>query len=149
MTITVPRIQMTVYGTPAPMGSKRAFVRGGRAILTDDNSEKRRNWANAVSARAAEVMHGLPVITRPVALRIKFYFQRPKSHFGTGKNAESLKGSAPVKHFQSPDLDKLVRCVGDALTGIVYRDDALIHTVWASRFWTTEQERAEMEIQID
>lgn len=141
-------IQFTVYGKPAPMGSKKAFVRGGRAIITDDNSEKRRNWANAVAARAAEVMHGIPVITTPVQIKAMFHFCRPRCHFGTGRNETLLKSSAPERHSQKPDLDKLIRCLGDALTGIVYRDDSLIYHISAVRGWTTGQERCEVQVII-
>jgi len=141
-------IKFTVYGKPAPMGSKKAFVRGGRAILTDDNIAKRKNWANAVSAAAAMAMHGRTLLSVPITLHVAFFFSRPKCHFGTGKNASVLKSSAPKLHSQTPDLDKLIRCLADALTGIVYRDDALIHTVLASRLWTTTQERCDVEIQF-
>ena len=48
-----------------------------------------------------------------------------RSHY-TGKGA--LKASAPVAPGK-PDLDKLARAVGDALTGVAYRDDAQI-TRW-------------------
>ena len=143
------RIQFIVYGKPAQMGSKKAFVRGGRAIITDDNSEKRRQWANAVSSVAAEVMRGRDLISSPVRLRALFYFRRPNSHYGSGRNATTLKSSAPELHSQTPDLDKLIRCLGDALTGIVFRDDALIWSMVISRHWTEKQERAEVEVTCD
>lgn len=132
-------ITFTVAGTPAQMGSKKAFIRGGRAIITDDNSNKRRTWANAVTAAAAEAMGERKPFTGPVLLVVSFAFQRPASHFGSGKNATKLKPSAPTIHAQSPDLDKLIRCVGDALTGVVYRDDRQIAEVRAVRGWTQVQ----------
>jgi crossover junction endodeoxyribonuclease RusA len=143
------RIEFVVYGKPAQMGSKKAFVRGGRAIITDDNSEKRKQWANAVSSVAAEVMRGRDLISSPVQLRALFYFRRPNSHYGSGRNATTLKSSAPELHSQTPDLDKLIRCLGDALTGIVFRDDALIWSMVISRHWTEKQERAEVEVTCD
>jgi len=143
------RIEFVVYGKPAQMGSKKAFVRGGRAIITDDNSEKRKAWANAVSSVAAEVMRGRDLISSPVQLRALFYFRRPNSHYGSGRNATTLKASAPELHSQTPDLDKLIRCLGDALTGIVFRDDALIWSMVISRHWTEKQERAEVEVTCD
>jgi len=142
------KLEFTVYGKPAQMGSKKAFVRGGRAIITDDNSDKRKQWANAVSSKAAEVMAGATVISSPVSLQVIFFFGRPKSHFGSGRNASQLKASAPERHAQTPDLDKLVRCLGDALTGIVYRDDSQIVALSAERRWTEGQERCEMVIKV-
>lgn len=34
-----------------------------------------------------------------------------------------------------PDADKLLRAVGDALTGVVYRDDAQLTTVVVRKRW--------------
>lgn len=142
------KVEFTVYGKPAQMGSKKAFVRGGRAIITDDNSQKRKQWANAVSTVAAEEMAGRDLITVPVWLQASFYFARPKSHFGSGKNADVLKDSAPVEHGQTPDLDKLLRCLNDALTGVVFRDDSLVSHVVCRRLWTTGQERCEVLVTL-
>lgn len=139
-------VSFTVYGKPAQMGSKKAFVRGGRAIITDDNSQKRKQWANAVASVAAEAMARGDLITGPVWLRAVFCFARPKSHFGSGKNSDVLKESAPQKHAQTPDLDKLLRCLCDALTGVVFRDDSQVCHVVCSRVWTTGQERCEVNL---
>lgn len=139
-------INFTVFGKPAQMGSKKAFVRGNRAIITDDNSAKRKQWSNAVSSSAAEAMSESELMTGPIILRVDFFFARPQSHYGSGKNASVLKPSAPGRHAQSPDLDKLIRCIGDALTGIAFRDDRQIFRVESTRFWTADQERAIVEV---
>lgn len=139
-------IAFTVYGRPAQMGSKRAFIRGGRAIVTDDNSAKRKQWANAVATAAADAMQGNSVLTGPVRLEAVFHFSRPKSHFGTGKKSSELKGSSPCRHAQTPDLDKLIRCLGDAISGIVFRDDSQVWSLTASREWTTSQERCHVQV---
>lgn len=145
-------IKFVVYGKPTQMGSKKAFVvpgKGGakpRAILTDDNSDRRMQWANAVATAAAEAMNGAELIDRPVKVRVGFYFARPNAHYGTGKNSNKLKPSAPEIHGQSPDLDKLIRCLNDALTGIVFRDDRLVWHTEMWRDWTESQERAEVEV---
>jgi len=137
-------LTFTVPGKPTQMGSKRAFIVGGkdtkpRAVITDTNSKARQQWANAVAAQASEAMAGRAVLTGPIELRARFCFLRPKSHYGTGRNAGTVKAAAPVHHTQIPDLDKLARCLCDALTGIVYRDDKQVHVLEVSRQWTTEQ----------
>jgi Holliday junction resolvase RusA-like endonuclease len=48
------------------------------------------------------------------------------SHYGSGKNAEKLKPTAPKFHTVKPDATKLLRSTEDALTGILWRDDAQI-----------------------
>ena len=139
-------MQFTVYGKPIQMGSKRAFMRGNRAILTDDNSKTRKQWANAVATAAAESMGEQELFRDPVRVGVKFYFSRPGSHYGTGRNSDKLKPSAPAIHGQSPDIDKLLRCLFDAMTGVVYGDDRQVWKVEASRVWTTSQAKAEVSV---
>jgi Holliday junction resolvase RusA-like endonuclease len=144
-------ISFTVYGKPVQMGSKKAFVPKGwkRAIITDDNGDKRKQWAGAVSQEAAAVMAGRDLIPGKVLLKVDFYFARPKSHYRSGKNAHLLKDDAPEWHIQTPDLDKLERCLLDAMTGVVYRDDAQVCAVHKGKYWTTEQARAEVTVMAD
>jgi hypothetical protein len=77
----------------------------------------------------------LPPLTGALELRATFVFPRPKSHFGTGRNAGKLKPSAPALVTTRPDLDKLVRAIGDALTGVVFSDDAHLAVVHAEKHY--------------
>jgi len=116
-------IEFTVYGKPAPAGSKKGFynAKARRVIITDD-SKHSRPWKAQVSDAAAEAMDGRVLINGPLELRLAFYVPRPKGHFG----AKGVRPSAPVSPAVKPDLLKLARAVEDALSGIVYRDDAQI-----------------------
>lgn len=58
----------------------------------------------------------------PVRVRFSFKFTRPKGDFGK----HGLKPSASPFHTKRPDVLKLARAVEDALTGIVWKDDAQI-----------------------
>jgi Holliday junction resolvase RusA-like endonuclease len=120
-------ISFTVYGTPAPAGSKKGFYnrKAGRVIITDD-SKRSRPWKAQISDAAAEAMDGAPLLDGALALSLTFVVARPKGHFGSGRNAGMVKGSAPRFPTVKPDLLKLARAVEDALSGIVYRDDAQI-----------------------
>jgi len=55
-----------------------------------------------------------------------FVLNRPKAHYGTGKNARMLKPSAPTEPTVKPDLIKMARAVEDAMSGIVYKDDSQV-----------------------
>ena len=145
-TLETLEISFVVYGKPAQMGSKRAFVRNGRAIMVNDNSDRLRQWYNACASRAAEEMNGDDLIKSPVQIEVDFHFRRPKSHFGTGRNAGVLKDSAPDQHSQKPDIDKLVRCLLDSLSGVIWQDDSQVFSLTARRHWTSSQERAELTI---
>lgn len=91
-----------------------------------------------------------PLIDAPIAAAFEFFFSRPKSHYGTGKNAGRLKPSAPTDHLSAPDLSKLVRCVEDCLTATVIADDRLISQYAAPtrRTWTMEKSRTEVRLYV-
>ena len=121
----VARIRFTVPGRPRPAGSKRAFVQGDRAIVVDANPEAR-DWKALVADFASQEMNGRPLLSGPLRAWFTFYFIRPKSHYGTGRNADKLKSSAPSHPTGPPDALKLSRGTEDAMQGVVYRNDSQI-----------------------
>lgn len=128
-------LTINVVGTPAPQGSKRAFVVNGRAVMAE-SSKKVKPWRQDVVAAVKEVLDDLasglitgPEIpfTGPIRVDITFYLPRPRYHFRTGKHANELKPNAPRYVDKKPDKDKLERATCDALTSSgVIRDDAQI-----------------------
>ena len=73
--------------------------------------------------------------------------QRPKSHFGTGRNAGKLKPSAPKYPAVKPDVDKLSRAVHDALTiANVIDDDSRIVIDHNEKHYAVEQTGASIEV---
>lgn len=115
---------IAVFGNPQPAGSKRAFSVNGRAHVTDANPRSR-EWKDRV-AQAAGEQYGGELVDGPLAVEMAFTQPRPKSHYGTGRNAEEIKASAPDWPVGRPDVLKLARGAEDALTGVVWRDDAQI-----------------------
>lgn len=114
-------LQFTVHGIPAPQGSKAPW--GG------ESNPRTRPWRAAVTAEAAIAMKKRPFLDKPVMLSAVFFFPRPKHHFGSGKKESVLKESAPTYHATKPDADKLLRAIGDSLSGVVFRDDSHIACV--------------------
>lgn len=108
-------------GTPATKGSARAFVVNGRAIVTNAAGAKAKSWAAIVTdaARAA----GGAVVDGSMRVALVFYLQRPKSHYRANGQ---IKPGAPTHAATKPDGDKLERCTWDALTGVLFTDDARI-----------------------
>lgn len=154
------KIRFTVHGRPQQRGSKRATLipdkKGGfrkrpdgkPIIVARDDNEKSGDWMNSVRAAAAEHRDG-ELLGGALRLTCWFYFQRPKSHFGSGRNADRLKPSAPAHHVQAPDLSKLIRCLEDALTGVIWVDDRQVcgYGSETGKFWTTTGECAEIVIE--
>lgn len=119
------RIAFHVPGIPAPGGSKK-FVgmnrRTGRALIVDDAGKRNKDWREAVAWAGKAAMQGKPLLEGPLKVRFEFVMPRPKGHFG----ARGLKPSAPAWPAVKPDALKLTRSSEDALTGIVWTDDAQI-----------------------
>lgn len=128
-------VAFTVHGEPAPQGSKTIATSAKGAAWVRDDNRKLEPWRNAVAAAAHAAMLELELsaLGGPVELEAVFVFSRPKTHYRTGKRAGELKPSAPHYVAKNPDLDKLVRAIGDALTGIVVVDDAAIVKLSAAK----------------
>jgi Holliday junction resolvase RusA-like endonuclease len=116
-----------VPGLPKTAGSKRVFLnrRTGKPIVTDDSGQPGKMWRSDVKFAACKEYVGEP-LTGALALSLTFYLPRPQSHYGSGKNSDVLKPSAPKYPTGKPDSLKLARSVEDALTSIIWRDDAQI-----------------------
>ena len=108
-------------GVPKPGGSKKAFLHPhtGRIIVTEDSNNK--PWRNTVATFALQAYPDKPVSV-PLALDVTFYMPRPKHHSGV----KGIKPGAPRWPTTKPDATKLIRALEDALTGILWVDDALI-----------------------
>ena len=129
-------IAFTVYGRPVPQGSMKAFVRGGRAVVTSDNAGLE-NWRLCVSRAANEAGRGSRVDGgESWHVTLLFVFERPKSD----KN-RSLPNVRP-------DLDKLCRAILDGITdGGLIHDDAQVVGLRAEKLYGTP-ERCEIEVRV-
>lgn len=124
-----------MLGEPQPQGSKTVgTAKSGRRFVREDNPETG-PWRQAVASAALAAMNGRQLRPGPLRMRVVLVFARPAGHFGTGRNTGRLKPSAPLYCRTRPDLDKLLRALGDALTGIVFRDDAQIVDVHAEKHY--------------
>lgn len=138
-------INFTTFGVPAPAGSKRAFRRGDKIVITDA-SPAAKPWKAAVAASAGEAMNGQELYRCPLRVRIWFYMPRPKNHYRKGKSTSGmLSSTAPQYPAVKPDIDKLSRAVLDALTGVVYLDDSQIVVKVVEKFYG-EPARAEVTV---
>lgn len=134
-----PTLRFRVDGTPAPQGSKRAYVPRGttRAVVVDDNKGPLRTWRLAVTSAARDACGDRPPLHGPVALHVDFYLLRPTSHYRAGVRYLELRDSAPRVPANGPDLDKLARAVSDALTDAgAYEDDRQVQRLAAQKRYT-------------
>jgi Holliday junction resolvase RusA-like endonuclease len=119
-------LEIVVYGTAKPAGSKRGFVIPGttRVSITDANPQSK-PWKNQVAQVAGYQMQGRDMFDGPLAVVFRFVVARPRGHFKKdgSLNATGLRNPHPAKR---PDVLKLARGVEDALSKVVYRDDSQI-----------------------
>ncbi|MEM5786532.1 MAG: RusA family crossover junction endodeoxyribonuclease [Syntrophobacteraceae bacterium] len=91
-------VSFAVEGEPR---AKQSFRFSRRGHFTDPRIKE---WQNAVAWQARIAMQGMDPICGKVAMRVTFY----------------------LRTHHRVDLDNLQKAVGDALAGIVYKDDSQI-----------------------
>ena len=112
-----------VSGEPASQGSHSVIH--GRIVQV--NSAKHKRWRNAVAFAALDLVgNDWELIDDPVELSVIFYLPRPKT---------------ATREFPAvmPDLDKLIRSVGDSLTGTIIRDDSRIIAISAQKRYADDR----------
>lgn len=122
----VPRryVSFTVYGKAAPAGSKSlGRTKAGAAFVRDSSGDRGKHWRTSVGQVAAAAMQGHAPLDGPLSLEATFYVARPQTH---RSKRGGLVQSAPPFPVTRPDLTKLLRAIEDAMTGIVWRDDAQV-----------------------
>lgn len=120
------RAAFDVHGVPAPQGSKRAFIAGGRARVRESAGDKLVVWREAVRSEAQDQVQAGVHFDRDVPLQVSLEFRLP------------LPTSAPklrrIWATKRPDLDKLARATLDALQQAgLYGDDAQVVWLCASK----------------
>ena len=129
------QLEVFVEGVPQPQGSSRAFRSGGKIVVTSANP-KLKAWRNQITeaVRNEADRLGLTGWVGRAWLTLTFILPRPASHL-TSKGA--LTKSAPRQHLSTPDLDKLVRAVGDGITDAgVWRDDSQVISITATKHYS-------------
>jgi Holliday junction resolvase RusA-like endonuclease len=122
-------IRFFVQGKSQPAGSKKAFglklPNGHVRTSVVDANDKAKPWKELVALTAQQHCPE-SLLTGPIELKLVFHVTRPPGHFGTGRNAGIVKARAPERPTVRPDVLKLARGVEDALTKVIWKDDAQI-----------------------
>lgn len=91
-------LSFVVIGDPAPQGSKRAFVRGGKAVIVED-AKGHKDWRAAVTSQVMQQLVAYPEhepMKGAIDIELVFKMRRPKT----------VTRNHP---YVAPDLDKLCR----------------------------------------
>ena len=129
----------TIWGTPQPQGSSRAFVRGGKVNITSAN-KKLKPWRQECADTLFVQSGCMPYNgdgREAYRVSLDFYLERPPS--------------VPRKRVMptvKPDLDKLVRAILDAGTGILWKDDAQVVEFSRVRKCYGSPARVELSVEV-
>jgi crossover junction endodeoxyribonuclease RusA len=121
------RIEFTVLGHATPQGSVRGYLAKGKVRITSDNA-KMKPWRQQIgwTALSARAKAGYSEIFAPQHVPVKANFQfylAPPKKMPKGRTWPAVK----------PDLDKLCRSTFDALSGILWFDDAQVVDLTATK----------------
>ena len=116
-------ITIHIPGPPQGKGRARTVKKGNFThSYTPKNTALYENLIKVLAMQEME-KQGLEMMTGPVKMTIKAFYDIPKS-ISKRKRTEMEMGIK--KPSKKPDADNIVKAAGDALNGVAYRDDAQI-----------------------
>ena len=116
-----PDFRVFVPGSPQPEGSTRVWMSGGKPVVSHVNQQQLEYWRKMVTLEAVRAARragwNLPY-DGPVSVKVRFWLYKPRSP----------KFPIPAT---KPDLDKLVRAIGDGLCpkhglGVLREDSRIV-----------------------
>ena len=108
------KISFTVYGNPKAKKSVKVFYNKHTKRVGTYTDKDTRDYLNYIKMNAVQNKPDA-LLDEPLDMEIKYYLQRPKS-----------LPKKVIYHTKKPDLDNLTKNLLDGLSGIIFRDDALI-----------------------
>jgi Holliday junction resolvase RusA-like endonuclease len=117
-------VEFTITGVPIPNARPRLSRKGRFTNIYSPTTE----YKTQIALVSNKLFVQGNYFDEAVEISIKYYFPRPKTHYGTGKNKGTIKANyQDVEHIVKPDLDNLNKAVFDAVTnGGLWKDDSLV-----------------------
>jgi Holliday junction resolvase RusA-like endonuclease len=119
------------FTIPGPMRGKGRprFVRATGRAYTPQETENAEAWV-----RQCAVQAGAKPVEGPLALILCIFVDIPAS-WSKSKRAQAIAGE--VRPTNKPDLDNIIKLIGDSLNGIAWVDDKQIVEIKAGRFYAS------------
>jgi len=135
-------IKLSILGEPKAQKRHRHVRMGNFVRQYDPSASDKGDFLSIVQYNAPKEPFAVPL-----AVAIRFYFTRPKSHFKTGKNSHVMKDTAPLWHTSKPDVDNMAKFLMDSLNKIYWKDDSYIADCWITKQYD-DKPRTEIEISL-
>ena len=130
-------ISITIPGKPIGKARPRFFKRGN---FVGTYSAQKTEEGQCMLEICKALGENFKPLTGPLKLEIDFFMPRPKSHFGTGRNVDKLKESAPTYPTTKPDISNCIKFYEDCLNGLAWVDDKQICEIHARRIYSAVPE---------
>lgn len=142
--------QFRVFGEPKPQARPRAFARkiGSTYTARVYNPATAEAWKSQIAISARDSGLDGAMLQQWVCLEMHCAFQRPKSHYRSGKHSDLLKfAHENSRKTSKPDCDNLLKSALDAFSAIgAWRDDAQLVHIVVSKEWTTSASHTDFHI---
>jgi Holliday junction resolvase RusA-like endonuclease len=135
-------IKLSILGEPKAQKRHRHVRMGNFVRQYDPSAADKGDFLSIVQYNAPK-----EPFCAPLAVAIRFYFTRPKSHFKTGKNSHIMKDTAPLWHTSKPDVDNMAKFLMDSLNKIYWKDDSYISECWVTKQYD-DKPRTEIDITL-
>ncbi len=135
--MTVAVLDVIVDGEPRAQGSARWIPHATTGRIVGVKSAAERHHRQHMIGQLITAWEGRMPLAAPVDLLAVFALARPKGHYKASDRTRGLRRTAPAGDCaKAPDLDKMLRLVGDALTNAgVIDDDRYITRIGAHKLW--------------
>lgn len=136
-------LAFTIPGNP--IAKKRHRTGNGKTYSPQTEEERGVQWEIK-----RQLPPGFELLSGPLLIAVDSYFPRPKGHYGTGKNADKIKSSAPEFHAIKPDHDNLWKFYSDCMNKIVFLDDSqIVGSDRCGKHWVPFEKQGWVEIRIE
>ncbi len=133
-TAPLEKINIYVLGEATPEGSTRSFyiAKANRTVTTHQNQKELKAWRNRVATEAQHVLESSAWgcdNDSSYGVEVKFVLSRPSS----------IPVHRRLRPIVKPDIDKLIRAINDALTGIIFPDDCQVVHISCTKEYNDQQ----------
>lgn len=136
LTLTIPGI---------PIAKNRHRTGKGKTYSPQTEEERAVQWEIK-----RQLGTGFELLKGPLLVSVDSFFPRPKGHYGTGRNSEKLKPSAPYFHTATPDHDNICKFYADCMNKVVYLDDSqIVGSDRCGKNWVHHEQQGRVEIRIE
>ena len=135
-------IVLTIPGEPVAKGRPRAFKRGN--FIKMHTPEKTKNYETLIQELFAVKYPDFVPLEGPVSMALKMFMAIPSS---ASKKKRAAMLSGEIRPTKKPDIDNVIKIVGDALNELAFKDDKQIVELTDCEKWYGEQPKLVLKIQ--